>query len=462
MPAQLTEHDLFDSPDPKSFAACASSAEINLVRYARRLGGDESFGKEIGRIFLERHGMDDAGKIPVYGQAEKRRIMSLNSHLKESDLLVCREGRPYYIAGSALSRRDHLVTNPEQLYVPFEFTTSYAGARTYNRRSRDWWPFDIPVGGGYMDNVIYDGLPRHEVDLGNGKFGLSSAKPKPFPFYGATSRLSLPDILGATGSAPTVAAPFLADVLGFPEFQHTAPGNLPGLRTRELLHTDGGAIDNLGLMPLLARGVKNILVFYNTPSPYNPGHMPGEIGHVFGKSKQHGILAHFDQELARMNHVIDDPKGIQAAEMVASFDKAFLARKAMVHTGTYRIRNNSYHSIKGGNVVNIVWVILGPAGVLKPETAPDPEASPTLVTAPTMQLEETIWFNSLKPDLQAKLRQNPELKNFPHYKTFLNNGRRIIDLTPLQVNTLAHYTSYAVQINATKIKSFLNISGGAH
>lgn len=459
MPAELKAADLFEPPDPASFAASASESTIGLFHYFRRLGGDESYGKEIARIFLSRHGLDDPKRIPVYDPETMARMQAMNAHLTPDDFLVCREGRPYFIAGAALSRRDHFVFSPKNLYRSFEFTSSYSGARSYAEKSATRWRFDIPVGGGFADNTIYDGWPYTAKHQERNSYAVTVAKAAPFPWVGASSRLSLPDILGASGSAPTAALPSLANLLGFPEFQHFAPGNLPGMRTRELLHTDGGAVENLGVMPLLARGVKNLLVFSNTESPYIRGRLPEDIAYLFGAESTDGLLDGRADELAKINRVFADPKGEKRRALVASFDRALHRRTTLIHCDRYRVVEQPFHGIRGGGEVNVCWIILGPAGALE-----DPAARPgrfANATASAVPLEETSWFASISdPQVRADLAKEShrELKGFPHYKTFLNNGRNLIGLSPLQVNALAHYTSFSVARNADVIRQHLGLT----
>ena len=58
----------------------------------------------------------------------------------------------------------------------------------------------------------------------------------------------------------------------FPYFTHYAVrSGEPVLLTKEMAHGDGGFGDNLGVLPLLARQVHNILVFVNTSTQFFAG-----------------------------------------------------------------------------------------------------------------------------------------------------------------------------------------------
>lgn len=157
-PENLSLADFPEEPDPASFAASASDAEIRLVRFFSLFAGDENFGKELGAIFLKRHNLDGGKRLTTYGESGLANALGKNPSLKDSDFLVSKDGRPYFIAGAALSRRDASIAQPKDLYTPFEFTTNYSGARQFT--PAPGFPrgiFSAAVGGGYVENPIYDG-----------------------------------------------------------------------------------------------------------------------------------------------------------------------------------------------------------------------------------------------------------------------------------------------------------------
>jgi len=453
-PGQLSPEDFTQTPEG-SFISAAAAARFPLRELILRLGGDENYSLELGRIYLRKFGLSDPRRIPVYGNQGMRRMMRQNPSLREGDFLVCREGRPFFIAGSAISRRDAFVHHPKDLYVPFEFTTDYAGARMFSSKSHLFGRIDIPIGGGYVENAIYDGYPRHQTPIGEGRFSVQAAKARPFSWFRSSSRLSLSDMLGASGSAPTAMIPSLGSVIGFPEFQHYSPGNLPSIRDRELLHTDGGAMENLGIMPLLARGVKNILVFSNTEEIHSTKQTSEEIGLLFGvpylkEDSFYGQLMNKrSQQLAHLNHVLKDPGGSKRQALDRALDCCARKGVAMFHRDTYDVIPCPAYGVKGGYEVNICWVVLGP---FNNDNLGHRE----------MPMERLKWFKELPGRTQRELlNHRHELESFPHYATFnfKNNGIRkveeIIHLSKVQANALAWYTSYATQCHADDIRSHL-------
>jgi hypothetical protein len=493
-PEKLTKEQLVEKACDGSFANTASSSGTSLLRAIRRLGGDENFALELGEIYLHPHKLNERELIPVYGKAVMNDMIGSNPGLlSEKNFLVCDENRPYFIAGSAVSRRDHPVYCPEHLYTPFEFTTSYSGARPYTSQRPIFGFREIPIGGGYVDNVIYDGAPRRSAPEIDGRSKVTVRKTGSFSYRGASSRLSLADIMAASGAAPTGGIPGLADIFGFPEFIHASPCNLDLVKPPELLHTDGGTVENLGIMPLLARGVKNILIFSNAASPYqngipdqevdgepkqvdstvdckSPGSklpgsklpivkegvLPSDIAYLFGKipARPSWGSRFYHEQRARMNHVLDDEGGKQSTAMIKGFDKAFTNGTTLIHYGTYRVLDQPFYGVKGGWCVNICWVVLA-----SKEKVNDTDSD-------IMTLEGTEWFKKLPcgDDQSArqalKKEEKGHLENFPYYKTFGNNGmnsRNVISLNALQVNTLAHYTAYSVMKNSDGIKNHLRI-----
>jgi len=455
MPRDLQVADFPDEPDPESFAAAAIDSGMSLMRAVGRLDGDENFGAELAGIYLQRQGINDPERVPVYGQRGLAEMLAQNPSLQAKDFLVCREGRPFFIAGSAISRRDHSIFKPKDSYIPFEFTTSYSGARCLSERSTSPWKRRAAVGGGYVQNLIYDGR-FNTARPGTTDMSVRVSKATPFPRIGSSSRLSLGDMLAASGSAPTSVAPFLSDALGFPEFRHYSPAALPTGKTPELLHTDGGAVENLGIMPLLARGVRNILVFSNTEAAYCAGMLPKDIGYLFAQAPnpRTGLfskrLNRRAQQLAEMNFVLDDPGSGKRSEMVRGFDRALEDGSTLIHHGRYRVRDNVAYGIKGGWEVNISWIVLGPCG-----TICDP-INPAVKS--TLTLDRLNWYREIKDPQVKRMLMSPELKNFPHYETF---GRSAFArLSPLKVHALAHFTSYSVAANSKALAGHLRLRFG--
>lgn len=459
-PGELTIDD-FGEPPADSFAARLTKAYFPFTIPVHFLwwfwDGDERYAHEMNRLFLGKpfspernNGVGALDRIPVYDEATRDRWMRENPHLTRDDFLVCRKDRPYFIAGTAIVRRSQLLWDLPNRMIPAELTSSYSGVRGfYPEKKRYAGRVEVPVGGGYAENAIYDGRPAvlRQFRARPSLWQVESRLVRDFWLYaGMSPRLSLPDILGATGVAPGAAFTGIMEISGVPEFNYTAPARLPEVRTTELMHTDGGAVENLGIIPLLARGVKNIIVFSNSETPYTltDKHRPRSFGLLFGKGDG-GIRSFTDRPQRKMDHVFEEEK---FAALRDALDQAWRNGEPLIYWDTYRTRENGYHQIKGGQTVRICWIYLASA---RPRTA---ESSGNVNPG----LAATRWFRELKDEnLKARLLRARKLDNFPHYDTFLNNKPDIIYLNDLQVATLANYSGYPILQRGRELRRFLGI-----
>ena len=144
--------------------------------------------------------------------------------------------------------------------IPVEYTPLYTGVRQQFGQ----------IGGTYVSPWAYDRLriaPRSSTHV------LVSPKPTERPF-------TLADVIASSGAAPQLTL-MLGDQV--PErFRPACTGDTgvsgvqqsrsPGRRTEPRLRGAGAwrrrLTDNFGLMPLLARHVRNVIVFVNSMSEY--------------------------------------------------------------------------------------------------------------------------------------------------------------------------------------------------
>lgn len=181
------------------------------------------------------------------------------AHGFPAEMLTVKD-RPYLIVGSTM-----VVPGEESddypTLIPFEFTPLYSGSRVGR---------DGKAPGLYVSSWAID---TKEV--------APAAAPDSFRAHlDPSDSFTLAEVIGATGAAPeltlltTDKAPGkLKDIVRqgakfFPALSTVAFDDDGTLSVAEpVSFGDGGFRDNLGLMPLLARGVHNILVFFNTNTP---------------------------------------------------------------------------------------------------------------------------------------------------------------------------------------------------
>jgi len=172
------------------------------------------------------------------------------------DMLLVNRDRPFPIIGSTMV----VPTDDDVAYpslVPVEFTPLYSGTRR-GRTSTEL--------GTYIWSWAYDS-PQVMVSTGDYIYARFDDK-RPF---------SLADVIAATGAAPQLSL-LLAD--GVPaqlrKYEQMAATYFPTFASPPVIttrdaevgnpfpHSDGGLTDNMGVMPLLARQVKNVMLFFNT------------------------------------------------------------------------------------------------------------------------------------------------------------------------------------------------------
>jgi hypothetical protein len=260
-------------------------------------------------------------------------------------------------------------------------------------------------------------------------------------------------VAGSTGAAPQLAlvlgtfvpASFRERVQRFsevfPAFHHVTlnDGRGRNVVTEEIGHGDGGFGDNLGIMPLLARGVKNILVFSNTVTklaennddikslffPIGPPDSGGNktLNRVFWCSdrKEDGCTP--GEADTHYKTLIDG--------LVARRE----AGKAQVFcAGPWKVRANDHYGVAPMEGVNVCWFYTS---------------------------SSTGWESTLPPQLLNmvrgldKTKQGAHFENFPWLATFGQNKTHVIQLTTPQVNLLSNLTAWIVSDEERAIRSTL-------
>lgn len=203
--------------------------------------------------------------------------------------------------------------------------------------------------------------------------------------------------------------------MGFPEFKYWSPVNREQ-GTIEYEFGDGGNLENLCLMPLLARKVEHLILFINTREPLLGGVL-GEINRaippVFGLDPESPGNAVFPAE--------------QYEPLVQGLLAAKRAGNSVIYKDRYSVLDNPLFGIKGGWEVEVLWVYN--------ERVP-------------------AWESQLPADTGRLIGQDL-FENFPHYKTYGQNPPAIIGLEPEQVNMLAHLSSWNILDNAELFLSMI-------
>lgn len=397
-PGNLTE-DFLNNINKSNYLYTVTHAGImdDVLEHWIKLAGDETYSRAVGDIFLDHFGLHSLKRFFAYTKNHVKNIMENNHSAGEEDFYTVRENRPFLITCGTLLR-------PWHKDVLFEMTPWYSGIRQ-----------------------LYKGIGSQKQNIGGGfieSFALDSDAPDDY-LPGANTalvrlgkrrhRFTLSDMIGTSGAAPAeVLDQFGLDDLGFPEFKYWPvdyADELP-FKAKEYELGDGGNIENLGIMPLLQRGVNKIIVFVNTKKKLNKNNLKtidGAVKPLFTPGK--------------VNHIFQDAK---LSDLVKELNQKLDAGRSVTCRRKYSLVDNSHYGLKAGQEVEILWVY---------------------------NERFHAWEGDLPDNIQKKIGHG-SLANFPHFSTFFENFSPI-DLQPIQASLLSQLTSAVVLDNQTVFEEML-------
>lgn len=369
----------------------------DVIGHWLKFAGDETFSRAVGDIFLDHFGLHSLKRFFAYTKNQVSQIVKNNQGADADDFYTVRGNRPFLIVCGALLR-------PGPKDALFEMTPWYSGVRQkYNRFGSN----NQNIGGGFIESFAFDSDAPEGYKTGNQTAMVRLGKRK--------HRFTLSDMIGTSGAAPAEILDKLGlNDIGFPEFKYWPIANAANqaLKAKEYEFGDGGNIENLGIMPLLNRGVKKIVVFVNTKKKLKENNMtvinsavkdlftPGHVNHIFPETKLKGLIKALNQKLSSCQSV--------------------------THKDKYKIQSNSHYGLPANQEVEILWVYN--------ERYKD-------------------WENNLPETVRKKIGHG-DLANYPHFKTFFENLSPI-DLKPIQASLLSQLSSAVVIDNSTDMKHML-------
>jgi len=402
------------------------AAKIFSQAIGRCPSGDSDSGtysRLLSSVFLRTTTDLGASNLMAWDREQLNDILDVNPNLQASRFTLAGEGRPFLIANAVVIRD---LPDGREL-VPIEMTPYYTGVRRYRSA----------IGGTYMWSWAFD---SQDAATPYGDSGyvrvVTSAE---------SVGLTPADMMASSGAAPLLqilsrvpaqAADRIAAY--FPHFSHVTVNDGRVEARPNLLHGDGGFMDNVGVMPLLAREVHNILVFLNTKDPLT-GYddlapyfrRPGGAADPAGKV--HNVVFSRDAE----GHDVYE-------DLLATFKAQLSKGRGVVYCGrNWIVLPNETYGIRGYNGLNICFVY---------------------------NYHSTGWWDHLPPLVQSQVvrpdvsyftgeRQAPpgagDFKDFPWYKTFFENGPAVVYLRAPQVNLLAHMSCWTVMDQRKYIEEYL-------
>ena len=185
---------------------------------------------------------------------------------------------------------------------------------------------------------------------------------------------------------------------------------------------------------MLARGVKNIIVFVNSPRPFKLGRSENRydkrLAPLFGFAGTPVVDNLSGTERSSENHVFGSDK---FADLLEGLKRCQDEQKTLIFMDTYDVRENSRYGIRSYSGVKIVWIY---------------------------NADVPLWRAQLPAHVRADLRNleiDSDFERFPNYRTLRERRGKIIDLSRAQVNALAHLSCWNVTENAASIKTHFGL-----
>jgi hypothetical protein len=252
-------------------------------------------------------------------------------------------------------------------------------------------------------------------------------------------------VIGASGAAPQAfLSSIFLDMICFPEFRHWPIRHDQG--EYEYHHGDGGHIDNVGLLPLLARQVPKILVFINTASPFDPYKDPltdyplyGDLIHYFrdtspsverapSKIDKQRTAENFGALRPGPSRVVIGSGRERLRQLFDAYRRAKEAGKPLVYCDDYDIVENQRFGVRPYHT-SICWAYLD---------------------------RTQSWIDKL-PDSSEEVKRVLANRRFPHYATFFDSSLEVIRLTAREANALSNLTAWSVREESAQIVARLGL-----
>ena len=400
--------------------------DSRLRRESGRL--DKTYSRLIGSRFIDPLidvGTTASGRLFSWDQDAVADIGRLTNGQLGDDFVMVPQGRPFLIANGTLiaSRADYAYP----VLLPVEYTPLYVGVRP-RLGSR--------FGGTYVSPWAYDARRIVEV---NERDHLVRVERDPARVF------TLGDVVGSSGAAPQlqlILGTFAPAALrarveqaatAFPAFRHLTvhePAEGRNVLSEAVGHGDGGFGDNLGVAPLLARGVKNIIVFNNSNT------VDVENNNDF-KSLFFPVGPPSGNGDKRFNVVFE---AARYRELIDALEARKRAGKPLVYCNAEPwpvIANDHFGIAADPSGVHVCWFYNSKA--------------PAWESALPDQLRRVV-------NGEGGTKATGRFEGFPWLSTFYQNRTNIIRLTAAQVNLLSHLTGWIVAQESDELHQRLSIA----
>ncbi|MBT6229788.1 MAG: hypothetical protein HOI47_24365 [Candidatus Scalindua sp.] len=340
---------------------------------------------------------------------------SLQPDWNFSDFDIPKEGRPYLIINGTLLWPVELEDLDKVNRVLVQFTPLYIGNPFALRlKERHHWFKNqyLNTGGGVLDTFAFgssgpDASPGAwlEMPAQYGAFSIWHASGISSAAYGYDE--SKTDIKG---------------LLPIENYWAVTDSEKSQAVSKNQYFSDGGNLENFGIMALLQREVKKIIVFVNSETAIKKDAygitIDSDIAPLFGLN---------DSKFPNNQVFVADDYASLANKLWDSYSKGGLA----IAKERYTTKPNDWFGIPEYEV-EVLWVYNAPV---------------------------KDWIAQLSPEVQHTIHKGIEgkqpLKRFPNYKTIGENWLKLIQLNPEQVSLIADMFSWSIQQNSNVFEKFL-------
>lgn len=335
---------------------------------------------------------------------DARAIVARNPGLSVSDFAVVQRPRPRLLINGAMCSNP---TIEDSQLLPFQSTSTGIGIAPFFKGQG---VYGGDIGGGLIEPV---GMGSSFIKQLSASEAQVTMPARPF---------ALSDMVSISSAAfANVLKARLSHILYWlsetivPTYQYWPLGSA-NTQPWRYLFADGGCLENTGIATLLSHGVRNIIAFVNSQTPVQNG---VEVAGLFGQPSGSSEFCAVVSPEPRFCQIFNQS---DLAPLVAGLRNANQHGPAMV-LQTLRTVPNSNFGVPSCEV-RVLWVF---------------------------NAWVDAWYNALQPDVQKAVDLQRTPFRFPYYDTILQ-----LDLSPMQVNLLAHLACWSLQTNASMVQSLFN------
>jgi hypothetical protein len=397
----------------------------------------------VGHSYLKPYGLYDPNKPKYFTLNTDTRddILSRNRKLKADDFITVhsQEGdikRPFLIVNSSVVGPNKYlpIRSPENLSV-FNYTPLYIGSnhplKVTDKELIFGKEISFYTGGGFVEPFGFGS----DV-LRSQRKQLESNKPNALRVKLARKRFEAVDATGTSSAAvgaiftSSLIANLASDVLlrfsavqMVPEEEYwpiSANGRIQ--KAENYRFTDGGNLENYGLISLLQRGVKKVVVFINTDTPIDINLNPSNNCPPLPSQIDDDLFPLFGYPTGNQIHNQVFKKS-DFKRVYEGLRNAKVAGKTVMTKTKLKTVHNGWWGIEPNHEVEVLWVYN--------ETVMD-------------------WQNQLKQEVKDEICKGPNglFPNFPLYKLIGEDGLlNGISLKKPQVNLLYQLSAWNVYSN---------------